>query len=110
MVKYDQASWLARFDGRAGAVGAIATIFAACLLAQAEYLRVPRLEDRQVNAQINFIGNTAFQFDLLVQQYIKLALEKDPNLTDYYQKRGDDPRIERMMDLKTITDVTLAIK
>ena len=87
MVKDDQTSWLARFGGWVGAVGAIAAIFAAYLLAQAEYLRALR-QDRQVNAQINFIGNTALQFDPLVQQYIKLALEKDPNLTDYYQKRG----------------------
>jgi len=102
MVKDDQTSWLARFGGWVGAVGAIAAIFAACLLAQAEYPRAPRLEDRPVNAQINLIGNTALQFDPLVQQYIKLALEKNPDLTDYYHKRVDDPRMERMMDLKTI--------
>jgi hypothetical protein len=92
MVKDDQTSWLARFGGWAGAVGAIA---------QAEYLRAPR-QNRQVNVQINLIGNTALQFDPLVQQYIKLALEKNPNLTDYYDKRIDDPRMERMIDLKTI--------
>ena len=102
MVKDDQTSWLARFGGWVGAVGAIAAIFAACLLAQTEYPRAPRLEDRQVNAQINLIGNTALQFDPLVQQYIKLALEKNSNLTDYYHKRVDDPRMEGMMDLKTI--------
>ena len=101
MVKDDQTSWLARFGGWVGAVGAIAAIFAAYLLAQAEYLRALR-QDRQVNAQINLIGNTALQFDPLVQQYIKLALEKNPNLTDYYDKRIDDPRMERMIDLKTI--------
>jgi hypothetical protein len=68
MVKGDQTSWLARFGGWVGAVGAIAAIFAACLLAQADYTRAPPLEDRQVNAQINLIGNTALQFDPLVQQ------------------------------------------
>jgi hypothetical protein len=42
MVKDDQTSWLARFGGWVGAVGAIAAIFAAYLLAQTEYLRAPR--------------------------------------------------------------------
>jgi hypothetical protein len=64
--------------GWMGAVGAIAVIFAAWLLAQAEYLRPQRLEDGRANAQISLIGNTASQFDPLVQQYITLALEKDP--------------------------------
>ena len=58
-----------RLGGWVGAVGAIAAIFAAWLLAQAEYLGAQRLEDGRVNAQISLIGNTASQFDSLVQQY-----------------------------------------
>ena len=83
MVKDDRTSWCDWFErhaglgGWVGAVGAIAAIFAAWLLAQAEYLRPQRLEDGRVNAQISLIGNAASQFDPLVQQYIKLALGKD---------------------------------
>ncbi len=92
----------ARLSGWVGAVGAIAAIFAVWLLAQTQYLRTERLEDRRVNAQISFIANTASQFDPLVQHYIHLALEKDPNVTEYYRKLIDDPRIEKMIDLKTM--------
>ena len=85
-----------------GAVGAVGAIFAAWLLAQAEYLRPHWLEDRRVNAQISLIGNTASQFDPLVQQYIKLALEKDSKVAEYYRRRIDDTRVERMIDLDTM--------
>ena len=50
----------------------------------------------------SLIGNTASQFDPLVQQYIKLALEKDSKVMEYYHKRIDDPRMEKMIDLKTM--------
>ena len=108
MVKDDRTSWCDWFErhaslgGWVGAVGAIAAIFAAWLLAQIEYLRAQRLEDGRVNAQISLIGNTASQFDPLVQQYIKLALEKDSKVMEYYHKRIDDPRMEKMIDLKTM--------
>ena len=58
MVKDDRTSWCDWFErhaslgGWVGAVGAIAAIFAAWLLAQTEYLRAQRLEDGRVNAQI----------------------------------------------------------
>jgi hypothetical protein len=108
MVKDDRTSWCdwserrAGLGGWAGAVGAIAAIFAAWLLAQTQYLRAQRLEDGRVNAQIILIGNTASQFDPLVQQYIELALERDSKVTEYYHKRIDDPRMEKMIDLKTM--------
>ena len=91
-----------RVGGWVGAVGAIAAIFAAWLLAQAEYLGAQRVEDGRVNAQISLIGNTASQFDPLVQQYIKFALEKDPKVAEYYHRRIDDPRVEKMIDLDTM--------
>jgi uncharacterized membrane protein len=56
------------------AVGAIAAIVAASLIAKFEYLSPQRLEE--ANAQVTLIGTTASQFDPLVQQYIRLALEK----------------------------------
>jgi hypothetical protein len=108
MVKDDRTSWCDWFErhaslgGWVGAVGAIAAIFAAWLFAQTEYLRAQRLEDGRVNAQISLIGDTASQFDPLVQQYIKLALEKDSKVMEYYHKRIDDPRMEKMIDLKTM--------
>jgi hypothetical protein len=86
----------------ASGVGAIAAIFAAWLLARAEYLRAQRLEDGRVNAQIGWVGNTASQFDPLVQQYIKLALEKDSEATLYYHRQMDDPRVEKMIDFNAI--------
>jgi hypothetical protein len=55
-----------------------------------------------VNAQISLIGNTASQFDPFVQQYIKLALEKDSKVAEYYRRRIDDTRVERMIDLDTM--------
>ena len=91
-----------RAGGRVGAVGAITAIFAAWLLAHAEYLRPQRLEDGRVNAQISLIGNAASQFDPLVQQYIKLASEKDTKVAEYYHRRIDDPRVEKMIDLNTM--------
>ena len=91
-----------RAGGRVGAVGAITAIFAAWLLAHAEYLRPQRLEDGRVNAQISLIDNTASQFDPLVQQYIKLASEKDTKVAEYYHRRIDDPRVEKMIDLNTM--------
>jgi hypothetical protein len=92
----------AGLGGWVGAVGAIAAIFAAWLLAQAGYLRPQRLEDGRMNAQISLIGNTASQFDPLVQQYIKLALGNDSKVTEYYHRRIDDPRVEKMIDLNTM--------
>ena len=89
----------AGLGGWMGAVGAIAAIFVAWLLVQAEYLRSQRLEDGRVNAQISLIGNTASQFDPLVQQYIKLALGNDSKVTEYYHRRIDDPLVEKMIDL-----------
>ncbi len=88
--------------GRVAAVAAIAAIFAAWLVAQAGYLRDQRLEDRQVNGQIRLIGNTASQFDPLVQQYIKLALVKDSKVTNYYNTLVDDARMEEMVDLNAL--------
>ena len=96
--------WFKRHSGLGswvGAVGAIAAIFAAWLFAQAD-LRAQRLEDGRVNDQISLISNTASQFDSLVQQYIKLALEKDSEVTKYYHRRIDDPRVEKMIDLNTM--------
>ena len=55
-----------------------------------------------MNAQISLIGNTASQFDPLVQQYIKLALGNDFKVTEYYHRRIDDPRVEKMIDLNTM--------
>lgn len=78
-----------------GAFGAIAAIFATWLLAHGQDPRAQRL---RVNAQISLIGNAASQFDPLVQQYIKLALEKDSKVANYYQGQIDDPRLERMID------------
>ncbi len=72
------------------------------LVAQAGYFRDQRLEDRQVNGQIRLIGNTASQFDPLVQQYIKLALEKDSKVANYYDTLVDDARMEEMIDLNAL--------
>ena len=55
-----------------------------------------------MNDQISLISNTASQFDSLVQQYIKLAVEKDSKVTEYYHRRIDDPRVEKMIDLNTM--------
>jgi hypothetical protein len=88
--------------GSVGAIGVVAAIFAAWLFAQPERLQDRRLEDRHVNGQLRLIGNTVSQFDPLVQQYIKLALEKDPKVTDYYVTRIDDPRLEKMTDLNAM--------
>jgi hypothetical protein len=107
MVKDDRARWCDWFNRRAGlggwvgALGAIAAIIAAWLLAEAD-LRVHRLEDGRVNDQISSIIHTASQFDSLVQQYIKLALEKDSKVKEYYYRQIDDPRVERMIDFKTM--------
>ncbi len=73
----------------------------AWLLVQAD-LRAHRLEDGRVNHQISLISTTASQFDLWVQQYIKLALQKDSKVTEYYHSRVDDPRVEKMIDLNTM--------
>ena len=97
MVKDEPRRWCNWFW--LGAVGAIAAICAAWLLAQAQHLRAQRLG---VNAQISLIGNTASQFDPLVQQYIKLALEKDSKVANYYLRQMDDPRVERMIDFKAM--------
>jgi hypothetical protein len=87
--------------GRVGAVGAIGAICAAWLLAQAD-LRAHRLEDGRMNDQINLISNTASQFDSLVQSYIKLALENDSKLSEYHHSLIDDPRVEKMIDLRVV--------
>jgi len=50
----------------------------------------------------SLIGNAASQFDPLVQQYIKLALEKDAKVANYYLRQMDDPRVERIIDFKAI--------
>ena len=108
MVKDDRTSWCDWFErhaslgGWVGAVGAIAAIFAAWLLAQAGYLRPQRLEDGRMNAQISLIGNAASQFDPLVQRYIKLALGKDSKVAEYYHRRIDDALVEKMIDLNTM--------
>ena len=105
MVKDDRRRWCNWFERHAvlsgwlGAIGAIAAICAAWLLAQAQHLRTQRLG---VNAQISLIGNVASQFDPLVQQYIKLALEKDSKVANYYLRQMDDPRVERMIDFKAM--------
>jgi len=107
MNKDDRTKWCVWFKRHSGlgswvgAVGTIGAIFAAWLLAQAD-LRAQRLEDGRVNDQISLISNTASQFDSLVQQYIKLALEKDSKVTEYYHRRIDDPRVEKMVDLDTM--------
>ena len=73
----------AGFGGRVAAFAALAAIFAAWLVAPAEYLRGQRLDDRKVNnGYLGLIANTASQFDPLVQQYIQLALEKDSKVTE----------------------------
>ena len=64
------------------------------------YLHRPNIFEPSVWKSL--IGNTASQFDPLVQQYIKLALEKDSKVMEYYHKRIDDPRMEKMIDLKTM--------
>jgi hypothetical protein len=55
-----------------------------------------------MNDQINLIGNTASQFDSLVQQYITLALENDSKLREYHHSLIDDPRVEEMIDLRAM--------
>jgi hypothetical protein len=81
--------------------GAVGVICAAWLLAQVGF-RAHRLEDRRVNDQINLIGNTALQFDPLVQQYIKLALENNSKVAGYHHSLIDDPRLENMIDLRVM--------
>jgi hypothetical protein len=82
------------------AVGAIAAIVAASLIAKFEYLSAQRLEE--ANAQVTLIGTTASQFDPLVQQYIRLALEKDSKVANYYTGLVDDARMEKMTDLNAM--------
>jgi len=109
MVKDDPTRWHYRLCATRssrrlglGAIGTFLLIFAAWLLAHPEYLRAQRWEDGRVNAQISSIGSTATQFDLLVQQYIKLAREEDSQTKEYYHRRIEDPRVEKMIDLKTM--------
>jgi hypothetical protein len=59
-------------------------------------------QDGRVNARITLIGNTASQFDPLVQQYIRLALKKDAGVRNYYYGLADDTRMEKMTDLKAM--------
>ena len=98
-----------RWRGRLGfcgcwvrAVGAIPLISSFWLFAHLHNLRAQRLEDSRVNIQIGLIGSTAWQFDSLVQQYIKLALAKDSQAANYYHGQIDDPRIERMIDFNVM--------
>ncbi len=80
-----------------GAVGAIAAIFGIWPLVQSEYLPA---DGR--HAQISLIDDTTSQFDSLVQQYIRLAREKNPEVMEYYHRWIDDPRREKMIDLGTM--------
>jgi hypothetical protein len=88
-----------RHLGLFSAAGAGGAICAAWLLAQADF-SAHRLEHGRMNDQIDLIGNTALQFDSLVQQYIALALENDSKLVEYHHNLIDDPRMEEMIELR----------
>jgi hypothetical protein len=108
MVKDYRATWGNWFErhaglgGWVGAVGAILAIFAAWLLARAEYLRTQHIENERVNTEINLISKTASQFDPMVQQYIKLVQENDATAKGFYNARLNDPRRTRMVDFNTM--------
>jgi hypothetical protein len=98
-------AWFERNPHLAGGVrviGAVAAIVGALLVAKTEYHSAQRLQDGRVNAQITLIGNTASQFNPLVQQYIRLALKKDAGVRNYYYGLADDTRMEKMTDLKAM--------
>jgi hypothetical protein len=96
--------WCEKHAGLGGWVGALGAAVANILawgLARSEYLRLQRVEDARVNAEIALIIRTASDFDPIVRQYILLYRANDPEAKNYYNRQLNDSRMSRMIDFNT---------
>ena len=89
-------SWFDQHAALAGWISVLLAIAVAFAVMAADRLSTQRDKNATVNAEIDQIGQTASEFNRIVQQYIKLVHAHDPQAIGYYDKQRSDPRLSGM--------------
>ncbi|HTV37570.1 MAG TPA: hypothetical protein VMF12_14140 [Xanthobacteraceae bacterium] len=92
----------AGLGGWVGAVGAIAAIFATWALARAEYHRGQIRENKRINAEVILIDKIVQRVAKMADSYATLAIEKQRDVTSYYNDHFNDPELHSIRDLANL--------